>query len=250
MGNLSSESKSQGSSRSDTDAFGLSELSATTVMEAEFNNTPVKRGSTHEFCAGARSKGRCITPLEDSTCDTILDNRNIHKFNTYESYIESGDFSDENVKDDILASKLANCSRERRLRKPTRRYIEEFADSKSECNKGKRKPSTKDKYMKVMSTEESNDIRHKVQIMMPRGESDCGTSFPVQSRSQRRHPKKHAPVSVREFSLLIFVHTAKRQNNYHGDFFVLFASHVLRVSLMVHLAHSLSRIKTGTTLTK
>lgn len=196
MGNLSSESKSQGPSRSDTDAFGISELSATMVMEDEFNNTPVERGLTHELSPGLRTKGRRVTPLEGNICDTILDNRNIHKFNTNENYIENGDLSDENVKGDIVANELASCSRERRLRKPTRRYIEEFADSKSESNKGRRKPPTKDKYLKVTSTEQSNHIRHEVQMFTPRCESHCGTSVPVQSRSQRRHPKKHVPVSV------------------------------------------------------
>ncbi|XP_038881570.1 uncharacterized protein LOC120073047 isoform X4 [Benincasa hispida] len=145
LGNSSSASKSQGPSRSDTDAFGISELSATMVMEDEFNNTPVERGLTHELSPGLRTKG--------------------------------------------------SCSRERRLRKPTRRYIEEFADSKSENNKGRRKPPTKDKYLKVTSTEESNHIRHEVQMLTPRSELHCGTSVPVQSRSQRRHPKKHVPVS-------------------------------------------------------
>ncbi|XP_038881569.1 uncharacterized protein LOC120073047 isoform X3 [Benincasa hispida] len=197
LGNSSSASKSQGPSRSDTDAFGISELSATMVMEDEFNNTPVERGLTHELSPGLRTKGRCVTltPLEGNICDTILDNRNIHKFNTNENYIENGDLSDENVKGDIVANKLASCSRERRLRKPTRRYIEEFADSKSENNKGRRKPPTKDKYLKVTSTEESNHIRHEVQMLTPRSELHCGTSVPVQSRSQRRHPKKHVPVS-------------------------------------------------------
>ncbi|CAK9320085.1 unnamed protein product [Citrullus colocynthis] len=161
LGNLSSESKSQGPSRSDTDAFGISELSATMVMEDEFNNTPVERGLTHELSPGLRTKGRPVTPLEGNICDTILDNRNIHKFNTNENYIENGDLSDENVKGDIVANELASCSRERRLRKPTRRYIEEFADSKSESNKGRRKPPTKDKYLRVTSTEESNHISHE-----------------------------------------------------------------------------------------
>ncbi|XP_022977493.1 uncharacterized protein LOC111477818 isoform X3 [Cucurbita maxima] len=157
LGKLSSESKSQGSSRSDTDAFEISELSATMVMEAEFNNTPVERSLTHELFSGLRTRGGCATPFEGNICNTILDNNNIHKFNTNENYLENEKISDE--KGDIVASKLASCSRERRLRKPTRRYIEEFADSKSENNKGRRKPPTKDKYLKVTSTEESNHIR-------------------------------------------------------------------------------------------
>ncbi|KAG6604412.1 Telomere repeat-binding protein 3, partial [Cucurbita argyrosperma subsp. sororia] len=195
LGKPSSESKSQGSSRSDTDAFEISELSATMVMEAEFNNTPVERSLTRELFSGLRTRGGCATPFEGNICDTILDNNNIHKFNTNENYLENEKISDENVKGDIVASKLASCSRERRLRKPTRRYIEEFADSKSENNKGRRKPPTKDKYLKVTSTEESNHIRHKVQMLTPKDESHCGTSVPVQSRSQRRHPEKHVPVS-------------------------------------------------------
>ncbi|XP_022143738.1 uncharacterized protein LOC111013581 isoform X2 [Momordica charantia] len=196
LGNLSSESKSQGSSRNDTEAFEISELSAAMVREAESNNTtPVDRGLTHELCAGLRTKGRCETPLDGSICSTILDNINIHKFDTNERCLENGGLSDENVKGNIEASKLAICSRDRRLRKPTRRYIEEFADSKSESHKGKRKPPTKDKYVKVTSIEESNHIRHKVQMLTPGGESHCGTSIPVQSRSQRRLPKKHVPVS-------------------------------------------------------
>ena len=208
MGKPSSESKSQGSSRSDTDAFEISELSATMVMEAEFNNTPVERSLTRELFSGLRTRGGCATPFEGNICDTILDNNNIHKFNTNENYLQNEKISDENVKGDIVASKLASCSRERRLRKPTRRYIEEFADSKSENNKGRRKSPTKDKYLKVTSTVESNHIRHKVQMLAPKDESHCGTSVPVQSRSQRRHPEKHVPVSVREFSLLISVHPA------------------------------------------
>ncbi|XP_050944343.1 uncharacterized protein LOC103491166 isoform X4 [Cucumis melo] len=194
LGNSSSENKSPGPSRIDTDAFGISELSATMVMEAEFNNTPVERGLTHELSPGLGTKGRCVTPLEGNICGTILDNRNIHKFNTNENYIENGDLSDENVKGDIVANELASCSRERRLRKPTRRYIEEFLDSKSEHNKGRRKLPRKDKYLKVMSTEESYHIRHEVQ-MMPRSDSQCGTSVPVQPKSERRHPNKHVPVS-------------------------------------------------------
>ncbi|XP_031742605.1 uncharacterized protein LOC101219571 isoform X3 [Cucumis sativus] len=161
--NSSSERESQGPSRIDTDAFGISELSATMVMEAEFSNTPVERGLTHELSPGLGTK-------------------------------ENGDLSDENVKGDIVANELASCSRERRLRKPTRRYIEELLDSKSEHNKGRRKLPRKDKYLKVMSTEESNHIRHEVQ-MTPRSDSQCGTSVPVQPKSERRHPKKHVPDS-------------------------------------------------------
>ncbi|KAA0048718.1 zf-CCHC domain-containing protein/Asp_protease_2 domain-containing protein [Cucumis melo var. makuwa] len=74
LGNLSSESKSRGPSRIDTDAF------------------------------------------EDNICGTILDNRNIHKFNTNENYIENGDLSDENVKGDIVANEHPSCSRKRTLR--------------------------------------------------------------------------------------------------------------------------------------
>ncbi|XP_023518018.1 uncharacterized protein LOC111781580 isoform X1 [Cucurbita pepo subsp. pepo] len=193
--NLSSECKSQGSSRSDTDAFGISELSAAMIMETEFNNTHVERGFTHDLCAGLRTNSSRVTPHEGSICDTILDNRSIHKFNTNESFIENRDLSDENVKGDIVASKLVSCSRERRLRKPTRRFIEEFSDSKSESNKGRKKTPTKDKYMKGTSTEESSHVSHEVQVSTPKSEWHCGTSVPVQSRSQRRHPKKHVPVS-------------------------------------------------------
>ena len=70
--------------------------------------------------------------FEDNICGTIFHNRNIHKFNTNENYIEDDDLSNKNVKGDIVANKLPSCSRKRRSCKPTRRYIKEFPSIKKE----------------------------------------------------------------------------------------------------------------------
>uniref|UniRef100_A0A2N9EJ97 Uncharacterized protein n=1 Tax=Fagus sylvatica TaxID=28930 RepID=A0A2N9EJ97_FAGSY len=187
LGNSSSESQSPGLSGSSNGAVGISESSTATIPESECKNGALNKALTCELHGGSRSKCGCQTPAED------LASLELRKYDDF----------DNDEKSFLEASTISAVLREKRLRKPTRRYIEELSDKKSRCLKGGEKYSaaaTKDTSLKVRSHNELHNIRRRALKVVPREKPLRGTSIQLVSevRARRGRPKKQAPILVPE----------------------------------------------------
>lgn len=181
VGNSSSESQSPGLSGSSNGAVGISESSAVTIPTSECKNGTINKALTCELHGGFRSKCGCQTPAED------LASLELSKFDDF----------DNDDKSFLEASKIGGVLREKRLRKPTRRYIEEVSNKKPKCLKGREKylaAATKDTSLKVRSHSELHNVRRRA-LTVVHGEKPLRVTS-IQSvsevRARRGRPKKQA----------------------------------------------------------
>lgn len=190
VGNSSSESQSPGLSGSSNGAVGISESSTLTIPTSECKNGAINKALTCELHGGFRSKCGCQTPAED------LASLELRKFDDF----------DNDDKSFLEASKIG-AVREKRLRKPTRRYIEEVSNKKPKCLKGREKylaAATKDTILKVRSHSELHNVRRRA-LTVVHGEKPLRVTS-IQSvsevRARRGRPKKQAikqaPILVRK----------------------------------------------------
>ncbi|KAK9290317.1 hypothetical protein L1049_008484 [Liquidambar formosana] len=103
------------------------------------------------------------------------------------------------TKSSVEASKVGTLT-QKRLRKPTKRYIEEVSDLSSKCIKGKRKSSTtpsKDKLLGVRSRNEHHQMGFRRLKSVPREEPFGGASIqaPFGLRVRGGVSKNHASLS-------------------------------------------------------
>lgn len=200
LGNSSSESQSSGLSGSSNGAVGISESSTATIPGSECKNGALDKTVTCQLHGGFRSKCGCQTPAEDSIHTASLD-LEVRKFNDLdndENPFIYGILSTGSGKRSLESSRIDELLREKRSRKPTKRYIEEFSDKKSRSLKGRENYSAaakKDTIMKVRSRNEVHNMRRGALTVVPEEKPLRDT---IQSLSQfrvrRGRPKKQAPI--------------------------------------------------------
>ncbi|KDP29137.1 hypothetical protein JCGZ_16526 [Jatropha curcas] len=129
LGNSSSESQSPGFSGSSNVANGLSESSTATVPEAECKSGSLKKRTVK--CELNDSSGNKWD--YQAGVDVFTTSHDLEELDEvdYAKPLESGLSSDENEKKVVQASKTGTLLRQKRTRKPTKRYIEEFSVPKS-----------------------------------------------------------------------------------------------------------------------
>ncbi|XP_065856204.1 uncharacterized protein [Euphorbia lathyris] len=129
--NSSSESQSPGLSGSSNWFLGFSESSAATLTESECKNVSVEKKSVKcELYDSPEDKIDYQTLAGDHEFTTSLDLEHLDELNDARS-LDSGISSDGNEKKAIQTNKLSTLLGQRRLRRPTKRYIEEFCVPKS-----------------------------------------------------------------------------------------------------------------------
>ncbi|XP_041025847.1 uncharacterized protein LOC121266168 isoform X2 [Juglans microcarpa x Juglans regia] len=163
LGNSSSESRSPGLSGSSNGAVGISESSSVTILESECKNDALNKTATCKLHGGLVSKCGCRPQDEDSIHSTSLELRKVDDLNSGKN---------------LLACGISSAGGEKRLRKPTRRYIEEFSDKKLDFMKRGEKYSA--------------GMRRRALTVIPEEKSLGGISVPAvsQFRGWQGRPKK------------------------------------------------------------
>ncbi|XP_015870560.3 uncharacterized protein LOC107407763 isoform X1 [Ziziphus jujuba] len=197
--NPSSESQSPGLSGSSNSAIGISDSSTVTVQDFEYKNDSLNKTEKHGLQAAVRRKKRCRTPLQG----TCLDSQDFKEFDDDENPLLSDLLlSNQKGKSSIEACKVGSFLREKRLRKPTQRYIEEFSNKKSKYLKGRGKFSSgdavtaNDKGLKMRSHGDLHNVRPKTLSAVSEEELLSGTKIQEVPlvRGKRGRPKKHVSV--------------------------------------------------------
>lgn len=130
LGNSSSESHSPGLGGTSNSAVGISESSMEIIPDYKWKNDPhnerIGCGVHH-----TRSKCECQAPTEDSL-DLISKNmQNLDELDDDEKPLVSFLLSTKNEKNSGRTAKCSTHLEQKRMRRPTRRYIEEFSGLKT-----------------------------------------------------------------------------------------------------------------------
>ncbi|KAJ6871066.1 hypothetical protein NC652_036666 [Populus alba x Populus x berolinensis] len=125
--NSISDSQSPGCSGSSNGAVGMSESSTATVPVSESKNGPLQKTVKCKLHCSSGDKWDSREPAEDGVWPTSDDLDDLDELDDDAKPLMSL-ISGKNVK---KAAKAGTLLRQKRLRKPTKRYIEEFSDTKS-----------------------------------------------------------------------------------------------------------------------
>ncbi|KAJ6864957.1 hypothetical protein NC651_035503 [Populus alba x Populus x berolinensis] len=148
--NSISESQSPGCSGSSNGAVGMSESSTATVPVSESKNGPLQETVKCKLHCSSGDKWDSREPAEDGVWPTSDDLDDLDELDDDAKPLISL-ISGKNVK------KAGTLLRQKRLRKPTKRYIEEFSDTKSKHEMERRNDmsaTSKDKRPKIRSNNE------------------------------------------------------------------------------------------------
>lgn len=237
LGNSSSESHSPGFSGSDNGVVGMSESSTGTVPVLECGNDvdkmsicslhgisrikcPCKmlveskmdlQGSTsfnlhNPDCVDNSSNLVSGIPLVEKGKNVTQTNSQCSKAGSISQGIKRESFSSRKGprKRSFEASDMGMLLNEKRMRRPTRRYIEEFSDLKSKSNRGRPKNSTttaKNKLLQIRHHNQTHqDEGFSAASLVPSG--SFGRSSDQSSLEvgvQKGCLKKYASISVRKF---------------------------------------------------
>ncbi|KAJ6742552.1 TRF-LIKE 8 [Salix viminalis] len=154
--NSSSESQSPGCSGSSNGAAGMSELSTATIPESESKNGWHNKTVKCKLRRSSGDKWNSQEPGEDSACPTSDDIEDLDELDDDAKPLISL-VSGKNAKKVVHAAKAGTSARQKRLRKPTKRYIEELSDPKSKQvmeRKSDLSATLKDKRPKIRSHDE------------------------------------------------------------------------------------------------
>ncbi|GMN39165.1 hypothetical protein TIFTF001_008404 [Ficus carica] len=200
--NASSESQSPGLSGSSNSAVGISESSSVTIQESECKNESLDKTGT-ELRGTFRHKKKRKTQVRGSMCPASLDLQTPKQLDDDDDDpLLSSMLVKKYEKNSDEASKAGGSRREKRLRRPTQRYIEEVSDKKSKHHKGERKFTSidvtgiKDRQLKVRSHAELNSIGPGMLSLVPEEELLNGTKIQVvsETRPRRGRPKKQISI--------------------------------------------------------
>lgn len=178
LDNSSSESHSPDFARTDDGAVGISESSVVPVLVPKNKNDTLDKATICRLHGAFRSKCGCQTQVEDnldfhspnsfdSEDHVNMENENDltsnhdrifrgSSFTTTNVHYENGpggkgvkrkSFAERSLsaKNSVEAGQVGNLVTQKRLRKPTKRYIEEVSELSSKNSKGKQKSSTSPK---------------------------------------------------------------------------------------------------------
>ncbi|KAM2242563.1 hypothetical protein ACFX1S_009503 [Malus domestica] len=184
--NSSSASQSPGLSGSSNSAVGISESSTVTIQEFECKNSSIDKAVTHGFHGNFRQKKRHRTPIAHPASINL---RNLDELDNDEKPSVSGIVS-------------AAFLKEKRLRKPTRRYIEEFSGKKSKDSKGREDCSavtaTENGRLKARSQTKNHHQRPRTLAAVPEDDLISENQTLAEFRKQRTRQKKYASISMLE----------------------------------------------------
>ena len=136
--NSSSESHSPGFSGSSNNVGGISESSIATVQESNSKNGVFGKMVSCDLHHTSGSKCGCQTPVMDTVRPTIENVQYFDESDDDEKPLVSFILSTKKVKSSVKVTKGGTLLRQKRLRKPTRRYIEEFSRKSTTSEKNKR----------------------------------------------------------------------------------------------------------------
>lgn len=200
LGNSSSESQSPRLSGSSNGAVGISESSTVTIQEFECKNNSIDKAVTHEFHGGFRRKKRRRTPVEGNVYPAPINLQNLELDNDEKSLVREI-VSGENEKLSVEATKLGAFRKEKRLRKPTLRYIEEFSGKKSKDSNERENCSavtaTQDR-SKVRCQNEHHHVSPGILSSVPEEDSISENQTLAEFRTQRKLAKKYASILALE----------------------------------------------------
>ncbi|XWS59661.1 hypothetical protein CRYUN_Cryun08bG0140900 [Craigia yunnanensis] len=186
--NSSSESHSPGFSGSSNSAGGISESSIATVRESNSKNVVLGKMVSCDLHHTFRRKYGCQGPVIDTIRSTIEHVKDLDESDEDEKPLVSFILPNKKVKSTVKVTKGGTLLRQKRLRKPTRRYIEEFSKNSTTGN---------NKHLKVRSQElpqvpsESRPRRGRPKKIVPKLEleSDCELSA-SESEDGRKRTKR------------------------------------------------------------
>ncbi|KAM1352708.1 hypothetical protein ACFX14_032325 [Malus domestica] len=184
--NSSSASQSLGLSGSSNSAVGISESSTVTIQEFECKNNSIDKAVTHGFHGNFRQKKRRRTPVA-YPASIILQNL---------------DELDIDEKPSVSGMVSAAFLKEKRPRKPTRRYIEEFSDKMSKDSKGREDCSAvtavESRRSKVRSQNKHHHLRPRTLALVTGDDLISENQTLAEFRKQRARRKKYASISMLE----------------------------------------------------
>ncbi|KAM1575954.1 hypothetical protein PS2_032198 [Malus domestica] len=187
--NSSSASQSPGLSNS---AVGISESSTVTIQEFECKNNSIDKAVTHGFHGNFRQKKRRRTPVA-YPASIILQNL---------------DELDIDEKPSVSGMVSAAFLKEKRPRKPTRRYIEEFSDKMSKDSKGREDCSAvtaiESRRSKVRSQNKHHHLRPRTLALVTGDDLISENQTLAEFRKQRARRKKYASISFQKFNCLCY----------------------------------------------
>lgn len=194
LGNSSSESHSPGFSGSDNGAVGISESSTGTIPVPECGNNLDKmtictlHGTSRSKCEckmlvegkmelqgsasfnlqnpdGVDNVSNLVSgiPLVENRKDVTFTNLQYNKASSIGQGMKKESFAGRkgSRKRSVEASDVGMLLSEKRMRRPTRRYIEEFSDLKSKSNRGRPKNSTTTTKNKLLGNRHRSETHHK-----------------------------------------------------------------------------------------
>ncbi|KAJ9181562.1 hypothetical protein P3X46_009681 [Hevea brasiliensis] len=169
LGNTSSESQSPGFSGSSNDTHGLSESSTATILGSECKNSSVENKMVK--CELNDSFGdKWDYHAQENVFTTSRDVENLDELDDAKP-LESGISSDDNEKKPVQTSKMSTLLRQKRLRKPTKRYIEEFSVPKSKHAMERQKILAVDSKDKCLTIRSHNELHHGGALTLIKEES-------------------------------------------------------------------------------
>lgn len=200
--NVHLESHSPGLSGSSNSAVGISDSSSVTIQELECKNDSLDKPPAFESHGSSRYKRRRKITVQGSMRHASLDLQNPDELDDDDPLLSTM-LLNKSGKNLGEASKIGASRREKRLRKPTQRYIEELSDKKKYF-KGQGKfsavaaASMKDKRLKVRSADELHPMKLGTLSSVPEEELPGETKNQVvtEFRPRRGRPKKQASISV------------------------------------------------------
>ncbi|XWS43577.1 hypothetical protein CRYUN_Cryun16bG0116200 [Craigia yunnanensis] len=183
--NSSSDSHSPGFSGSSNSAGGISESSIATVRESNRKNGVLGKMVSCDLHHTFRTKYGCQGPVMETIRPTIEHIQVLDESDDDEKPLVSFILSNKKVKSGVKEAKGGTLLRQKRLRRPTRRYIEEFSRNST---------TGKNKRLKVRSQElpqglsQSRPRRGRPKKIVPKLEleSDC---VPSASESENEHKR-------------------------------------------------------------
>ncbi|KAE8684825.1 Detected protein of confused Function [Hibiscus syriacus] len=125
--NLNSQSHDPGFSGSCSSAGGISESSVATVQESNSQNGVLKKMVSRDLHHTFKSKFVCQAPIMDTVRPNIEHMQSFDESDDDEKPLISFILSTKSVKSSVEVTKGGTLLRQKRLRKPTSRYIEEFS---------------------------------------------------------------------------------------------------------------------------
>ncbi|KAK8531957.1 hypothetical protein V6N12_053414 [Hibiscus sabdariffa] len=187
---LNSQSHTPGFSGSSSSAGGISESSVATVQESNNQNGVLKKMFCGDLHHTFKSKFGCQATVTDTTGPTIEHMQSFDESDDDEKPLVSFILSTKSVKTSVEVTKGGTLLRQKRLRKPTSRYIEEFSRNSTSGKKCLKAGSQGD-LPQVVSEPQRRRGRPKkiVPKFLRELESDC-EPFASESEDEQKRTKR------------------------------------------------------------